>query len=316
MLSAHSSIYVVEETGYLPFLGLDPNKVLNRDDISRLLRRIGALNRFWTDLVSDESAFFDDLAPEPRLACVLDALYRRFCLPREPARWGDKTPLYVRYVPQIVAIFPAAQFIHIIRDGRDASLSARSKWGGARPYMDLYYLLRNWQRNVESGRQAGAALGDQQVLELRYEDLVSAAEGSHRGAEATLNAICQFLGVSFEPQMLDFWQLARQEGGGLDDHVEVQAPLHQASAGRWQREMTLFERQMSWEVIGATLEQLGYPASADPPMSRQAVWRLRLLAARFKVLDGLRSLLYRLDILSLNRNRRSSRISRVWSGQQ
>jgi hypothetical protein len=115
--------------------------------------------------------------------------------------------------------------------------------------------------------------------------------------------------------MLDYWRLARQEGGGVDNHVEVQAPIYQSSAGRWRREMTLFERQMSREVIGATLEQLGYPASTDPAMSMPSRWRLRLLAARFKILDSLRSSLYRLDILSLNRNRRGSGISRVWSGQ-
>ena len=36
-------------------------------------------------------------------------------------RWGDKTPYYSLHVPLIMEMFPDAQILHIIRDGRDCA---------------------------------------------------------------------------------------------------------------------------------------------------------------------------------------------------
>ena len=36
---------------------------------------------------------------------------------------GDKTPAHSFFVKDIVALFPAARFIHLVRDGRDAAIS-------------------------------------------------------------------------------------------------------------------------------------------------------------------------------------------------
>ena len=38
-------------------------------------------------------------------------------------RWGDKTPHYVREIPELARLFPGSRFIHIYRDGRDVALS-------------------------------------------------------------------------------------------------------------------------------------------------------------------------------------------------
>ena len=158
MLSSHPRLHVPDETGFLPFLGVDPRAELDRDGVTAVLRRVGELNRGWAGLVAEVEPFRAAL-PGATLPFVLDALYRRQMLPMQKPRWGDKTPLYVQYIPQIAAIFPQAQFIHVIRDGRDAALSARAKWGREKRYMDLSYLLRNWVRNVGAGQAAGGRPG-------------------------------------------------------------------------------------------------------------------------------------------------------------
>jgi hypothetical protein len=278
---------------------------LGRADAALLLRQIGQLNRFWDGLVTDEAAFFATLSQthRPTLAIVLDALYR-LQSPPGTVRWGDKTPLYIQYIPQILAIFPRAQFIHVIRDGRDAALSARAKWGHFKPYMDLSYLLRNWVRNVRSGRELGrpgqefGRPGLQQYYELRYETLVTDPAGS-------LQAICDYLGEAYDPAMLDYRQAARQEGGGIDAHVEAQEELHGRSIGRWQREMTLFERKLSRAIAGPLLDELNYdPDENLPPLTAADRVRLAWLSVRFCALDSLRTWLYRRGLRTLNYNRR------------
>ncbi|MFN2141736.1 MAG: sulfotransferase family protein [Candidatus Promineifilaceae bacterium] len=299
MISSHPRLYVPDETGFLPFLDTDPRAELDQTAVTALLHRIGQLNRFWDDLVADKAAFYAALSPKT-LPIILDALYR-LQTPPQTVRWGDKTPLYIQYIPQILAIFPRAQFIHVIRDGRDAALSARAKWGRSKPYMDLSYLLRNWVRNVQTGQTAGELLGPRQYYELRYETLIVNPAG-------TLQALCAYLGEPYDPAMLDYQTLAHQEGGGVDVHVEVQEELHSGSIGRWQREMTLFERKMAHTLAGSLLAELGYDSDDDlPPLTTTDGLHLAWLSARFHALDALRTWLYRRGTLTLNTNRRQRR---------
>jgi len=40
-------------------------------------------------------------------------------------RWAEKTPNNILFIDTLFALFPAAQFIHMIRDPRDAFCSVR-----------------------------------------------------------------------------------------------------------------------------------------------------------------------------------------------
>jgi hypothetical protein len=297
LLSSHSRIHVPDETGFIPFLRTPADKSLSRSQVKALLERIGRLNRFWRDLVEDDDGFYDAL-PEPRLRNVLDALYRIQIAEHGAARWGDKTPLYVRHMPYLDQVFPEASFIHVIRDGRDATVSALKKWSDRHPYLDPYYLLKNWTRNVGAGRESGGMLAGERYLEIRYEDLV-------HDVETTMRTVCTFLNERFEPEMLDQTVLARTVGGGIDRHLEVQSPITADSCGRWTSEMTAFEKKLADHVAGPMLQSLGYPLSGIGSFSVSEALRFGYLLGKFAVSDTARSLLYRTGLLTLNRNRRS-----------
>jgi hypothetical protein len=297
MLSSHSRIYVPDETGFIPFLHSPVDAPLDRTQIRAVLDRIGRLNRFWRDMVTDFDAFCESL-PEPRLNSVLDALYRLRIAERGAVRWGDKTPLYVQYIPFLHRLFPDAQFIHVIRDGRDSTLSAIEKWGSKKPYFDAYYLLKQWMRNVSAGQAAGQALGSDRYLEVRYEDLVS-------HPEVTIREICSFLVEAFELNMLDQTHLASEIGGGLDHHNEVQQPVTADHRERWVAEMSTFDKKLADHLAGSTLTSLGYPPAALGSFGHSEKLRLRYLASKFRLTDTLRTVLYKGGILTLNRNRKS-----------
>lgn len=298
ILSSHPRLYIPDETGFIPFLRLDPQAKLSRDQVKRVLTRVGKLNLNWHGLVDDVEAFYDALA-EKTLPHVLDALYRRRIADHadpDAVRWGDKTPSYVRYIPLLSQIFPSAQFVHVIRDGRDATLSAQKKWGTQRWYMDNYYLLKNWVRNVEAGRATGRALGSGRYLEIHYEALVQTPRPE-------LKKLCTFLNERFHPAMLDHTRLAR-ERIGPQGHVEVRREISTRSVQRWRREMTAFDRKLADRIAGVTLTTLGYEPAGDEAMTPTEAVRYAFLAAKYRFTDAVRQTLTALGILTLNKGKR------------
>ncbi|MEW5987746.1 MAG: sulfotransferase [Chloroflexota bacterium] len=316
ILSSHPRLYVPDETGFIPSLlrrsswkrdlqsswKRDLQSSWKRDlqvgEVEAILREIGRLNRHWAGLVEDAPAFYAALA-EPDLAHVLDALYRRQKGEQTAARWGDKTPTYVRHIPALSQLFPTAQFIHLIRDARDATLSAQKKWSGRRPYMDSYYLLKQWARNVAAGRAAGHALGPTRYLEVFYEEMVQTPR-------PVIERICHFLGEDFQPVMLDHARLARQTIGP-GGHVEVREPISTQSVGRWRTRLSPFDQKLADHLIGPLLASLGYELSGRGPFTTAERLRVLLLAARFRLVDTTRTALYAAGWLTLNRGKRGGR---------
>ncbi len=294
ILSSHPRLYTPSETGFVPFLGFDADARLTPAQARAVLARIERLNREWAGLVEDVGAFYRGL-PEPTLAHLLDALYRRKIAGQDAARWGDKTPSYVLHVSWLARIFPTSQFVHVIRDGRDATLSARKKWG--RWYMDNYYLLRNWVRHVEAGRRAGRALSPERYLEIHYEDLV-------RQSEAVVAQTCEFLGEAFHPEMLDHTQLAREQIGPRG-HVEVRKPISTASVARWKTDMSDSDKRVADRVAGPTLTACGYELSGLGPPTGSERLKFMLLASKYVLVQAGRQALTRLGWLTLNRGKRS-----------
>ena len=102
--------------------------------------------------------------------------------------WGDKTPSYVREMPLLKEIFPAARFVHILRDPRDVALSAHAAWGH-----NLHRVAAKWAGNVAAARRDAPALGPD-YEEVVYEELLGDPEG-------VLRAVCGFVECRFDPEM-------------------------------------------------------------------------------------------------------------------
>lgn len=298
LLSSHPRIYIPEETGFIPFL-LKKEQIetdLTLTQVKSIVERIGQLNHLWRRMVKDVPAFYRAL-PQPKLQYLLDALYRQQIVDYGATRWGDKTPVYVRYIPTLDRIFPSAQFVHVIRDGRDAAVSAQQKWPDRQLYMDSYYLLRNWVKNVETGQTAGVYLGPDRYLEVHYERMV-------QEPKPTLEQVCAFLDEAFHADMMNHPRLARQTGPGPQGHVEVMQPISIASIGRWRTQMTPFDQKVANRLAGQTLLALGYELAEVGAFSATESARLLLLAGKFCLTDTARTLLYASGALTLNRGMR------------
>jgi len=124
------------------------------------------------------------------------AVAQQYAAKKGATIWGCKSPTYHDCMNQFADWYPQAKFIVIWRDPADVLRSIvraaeKSPWF-ARSGMDLRALLgyRRMKHEADQLERRGAA-----IFQLQYDDLV-------RDPATTLNAICNFIGIPFDPKMV------------------------------------------------------------------------------------------------------------------
>ena len=285
MLSSHPRIFIPPESDFIPRLYLGRARApMGRDravqDVQAIIDNWRFL-REWRGEVPDPATFVAAL-PELTPAALLDAVYRAYAAQHGAARWGDKSPIYTRYIPLLAEIFPSAQFVHLIRDGRDAALSTLAAYPD-RFYVDMYFAARSWRQRVRAARHAGRALGPARYTELRYEDLTA-------DPEAALRPLCDWLGEDYAPAMCEPHKLARELLRPRGRHAPVREPVHTNSGG-WQSRMPVADQRLFHAVASDLLADLGYDVADRGPLSPAERTRVAGLATKYHVLEGGRRIL-------------------------
>ncbi|HEU0239089.1 MAG TPA: sulfotransferase [Micromonosporaceae bacterium] len=142
----------------------------------------------FADLELDAEAVIQEIVDEATtlgsaMGIVFRAYARRFGKPR----WGDKRPSYLLNLDVLLRLFPDAQIVNIIRDGRDCVASTTEQpWhrGG------LHEAIATWCRAADAGWQARRELPAHSYHELYYEALVADPVGH-------MKAVCDFLSEDF-----------------------------------------------------------------------------------------------------------------------
>lgn len=110
---------------------------------------------------------------------------------------GEKTPDHIRAMPFLHELFPSAKFLHIIRDGRDVTVSGwfhnlrvtpdrtYKTFGSLDRFVET--IAKGWSNEIGLARSFAAAHPDL-YFELQYEEL-------HRQPSAVIRKILKFLGV-------------------------------------------------------------------------------------------------------------------------
>ncbi len=282
MLSSHPRLYIPPESDFIPrFFRKNPQGALTPAQVRRYLDIIFTRYRFveeWQGPPPEPQTFYAGMQP-PTPAGFLDRLYGLYARQNGAQRWGDKTPIYASYVPVLHAIFPQAQFIHIIRDPFDAAISLLDKYAAREFHIDVYYAARNWVRRIQAVRSAARRLDARQYLEIRYEALV-------RQPQHVLEGVCAFLGEEFHPDMLAQHRLA-QERVAPDSHffANVRQPVSSSRIGRGRRSLPEADKRLIQHVAGALMDELGYPREALGPMPGAEKRRLARLRAKYEILQ-------------------------------
>jgi hypothetical protein len=197
MLDSHPDLAVPGESYFIVELApqFSPKR-FRRFKLDRFADVLLAHPRFehWELPAADVRAAFAAEQPDD-YAAALRVLYATYARAQGKPRYGDKTPNYVLDLPLLGDLFPEAQFVHMVRDGRDVALSVTQieGWGPSK----IEGAARYWVKHVDAGRRAGNALGPHRYHEVHYDDLVDEPE-------TTLRSVCRFFGLSYDPVMLDY----------------------------------------------------------------------------------------------------------------
>ncbi|HBU28868.1 MAG TPA: sulfotransferase, partial [Thiobacillus sp.] len=159
-------------------------------------------------------------------------------------RWGDKTPYYALHLDKLVAWWPDAKFIHLVRDGRDVALSLFGRQHDFSAY-NVYYAAQYWQQYVDVCRTQGSQLPAGQYLEIRYEDVLN-------DKESAIRAVCDFIGEPC-PDML------QQAGHVRSDAALKLKTVRTDNQGKWRRALNAWQIRVFESEAGTTLRQSGYP---------------------------------------------------------
>jgi hypothetical protein len=282
MLDAHPGIAIPSETHFIPELVAAREKHgASREQMLELLTS----HRRWGDFGIEAAELEDAWARIDPLngPDAVRAFYRLYAqkLGKPDARWGDKTPGYIKSMREIQTYLPEARFVHLIRDGRDVALSVlKQDWGP----QSIEAAAEKWRSRVLRGRAQQPYLGF--YMEVQFEDLVL-------HTERELRRICEFIELDFEPAMLGYHETAekrlqekaralpRAHGAPqaaekrLASHAKTFEPPNPDLIGTWRHKMPPEDRAAYEALAGDLLADLGYeldqPDEGDVHAPRRGV---------------------------------------------
>lgn len=257
ILLAHSELYIPPET-YVLGRAITAFRRYNNMRWPHLVSLIYSIFEFhpefvtfdcWLGPLAKEVAYCP--VPSRNLAYILDRFYRYHAEIKgfTPTRWGDKTPLNVYDLPLIREVFPGAQFIHILRDGCDVVES----YLRSGIYKDLESAAQRWSTSVSAYQEFSRKFPGS-CFEVRYEDLALKPE-------ETVQGVCGFLKIDFEPSMLGSEDLSSQMGdvGLHEHHKRVSGKITASRIGTGREALTAEQKRNLSPIIDQLLVELGYP---------------------------------------------------------
>jgi hypothetical protein len=228
-----------------------------------------------------ESSQFEDLgldpattveaivAAPPTLGSAFGTVFKLYAERFGKPRWGDKRPLYLRNLPTILRLFPDAQIINIMRDGRDCVSSLKeTPWKPA----EFDTMIDYWTQSADASLLAARRYPKDVYHVVRYEDLVA-------DPEPHLRKICEFLDEEYAPGMTRPNQLASV---AVPEYKTWHTLTHQAPTtervASWKSRLTDEEVRRCETAFGDRLAKFGYLPSIPVPRSARMRADAKLIA--------------------------------------
>jgi LPS sulfotransferase NodH len=171
-------------------------------------------------------------------------------------RWGEKSPRNGYWIKEIKADFPDAQFVHIVRDGRDQAIDI-SQSQSMRPCSVLMG-AHFWKHYVSGITRDLAELDDGDGYTIKYESMCA-------DPETELKKLCDFLGEDFDGQMVRHNETDNTKAwSSLGNHVATGARISTKYCEMYKTRLKGEDAQVLESVIGDLLKHYDFPLSGDP----------------------------------------------------
>lgn len=168
---------------------------------------------------------------------------------------------------RVLRIWPDARLIYIVRDGRDVGRSL-IEMGAAG---NMYTAVESWIEAETLWERLLQELAPAQRTDIRYEILV-------KEPKAALARLCEFIGVLYDPAMLEY------------PRDSTYGPPSPDLIDQWRRKLSPDAVQLAEARIGRMLAARNYELSGLPPLEvtpllekrlrRQSRWRCAMFRRR------------------------------------
>lgn len=193
LLNRHSNISIPSETRFFREFYLESKTFsLSRAGCAQKVKYLLG-NRWFSDTPMSNDEALHELRGEGR--CNYSDLFVAFLKANakkyKKTRYGEKTPIHLIYVEEILRLYPKAKIICIIRDCRDAVLSImRTPWRNG----SLMRYAADWNYRAVMSLKF-TKLHPESFKIVRYEDLLAEPK-------KTVIELCEFIGEDFEDSQL------------------------------------------------------------------------------------------------------------------
>ena len=204
----------------------------------------------WENVLPLDRAEVRGRCRERSTVAIFGAIMDMYAEAKGATAWACKSMAYSDLVEPLEAYFEGAKYIYLHRDGRDVALSFRRAVVGEK---HPYFSARKWARLQRSAMRVRELVGPERHFPVCYEELTAEPEPVLRG-------LCDFLGVPFQPAMMDFHRSsgAQSAAGSSQLWQNVSRPLMRNNSRKFLKGLTEAEIRICESVAGAELDLLGY----------------------------------------------------------
>ncbi|KFX22322.1 sulfotransferase family protein [Pectobacterium betavasculorum] len=170
-------------------------------------------------------------------------------------RWGLKLQRRIKDVKNYAAIWPNADFIHIIRDGRDLAashLKTVPEWG----YQTTEEAAHGWLEIVANAYRSAP---NARYQEIRYEDLVMTPQ-------IVIKQMIDFIGLKWDDALLRHSDLSHslfEKPWGHPSAEAASKPVYTGRNGRYRQDLTQDQIEKFELIAGKELQRLGYSLATN-----------------------------------------------------
>jgi len=254
MLNHHADIAIPLESLFIIDY-LRAGRARSLDKIRDLILREHELAEWGIDLTRLDISGSDSARE------IIEGLHEAYADGHGKSIWGQKTPRFVRHAALLKKHFPDAGFIHVIRDPRAvASSLIRSRVHRS----NALFASRRWLKDVQAGLDLKETFKND-YRQIRYEDLIL-------NPRSELERICDFIGVTFDENMLLYHQK------GLSEYGRYYSQIH-SNLGRkpderritaWRAFLSGRQQSLVESVCGDLMRELGYEKENPTPGASSA----------------------------------------------
>ncbi len=194
--------------------------------------------------------------PLPRLAALRDrylgCLEAALNEPIGERMHLDKNPTLTVVLPGFVRLFPEARLLIALRDPRDVVVSCFMQYlplnANSVYFLTLERTAQRYANDMALWRRLRSLIGSN-WLEVRYEEAVANLEKEAR-------RVLDFLGLAWEPTVLDYRERLRGKAVASPTYEAVSQPLYTRAIGRWKHYQRFLEPYLP--LLQPSLDAFGY----------------------------------------------------------